>query len=98
MLARSKFRNCQEVKVYDPVMIFHSLLSFLRPNGLRPVLLALGLCAFAHAQASPQSSAGGDWTRVPGTEWERAKPETLGYSSARLKRFEAGSRSSRRLP
>ena len=22
--------------------------------------------------------------RVPGTEWERAKPESLGYSSARL--------------
>jgi len=36
------------------------------------------------AQALQQNSQANDWMRVPGTAWERAKPESLGYSSARL--------------
>ena len=39
----------------------------------------------ARAQTESQPAAqNDDWTRVPGAEWERAKPESMGYSSARL--------------
>jgi CubicO group peptidase (beta-lactamase class C family) len=43
-------------------------------------ILATGI---ASGQASPQSPAS-DWTRVPGADWSPVKPESVGYSSARL--------------
>jgi len=36
------------------------------------------------AQVSQQKPQDNDWTRVPGVEWERVTPESMGYSSARL--------------
>jgi|ERR1017187_7134573 hypothetical protein len=40
--------------------------------------------AAALAQTPSPSPGADDWTRVPGVDWERAKPESMGYSSARF--------------
>ncbi len=47
------------------------------------LLLLAGAAAFGQqAPAAPPAIT--DWNRVPQAEWERAQPESLGYSSARL--------------
>jgi CubicO group peptidase (beta-lactamase class C family) len=48
------------------------------------IALVLSCTVEPWAQASQQNPQANDSMRVPGTEWERAKPESLGYSSARL--------------
>jgi CubicO group peptidase (beta-lactamase class C family) len=48
------------------------------------IALVLSCTVEPWAQALQQNSQAKDLMRVPGTEWERAKPESLGYSSARL--------------
>jgi CubicO group peptidase (beta-lactamase class C family) len=55
---------------------------------LAPVLYAvllppLTLCSFAQ-NAAPAPANNEDTSRVPGVEWEHAKPESMHYSSARL--------------
>src|SRR6267378_2780913 len=47
------------------------------------LLVPLNGPSAASAQ-TPQDSASNDWKRVPGAAWDHAKPESLGYSSARL--------------
>jgi CubicO group peptidase (beta-lactamase class C family) len=41
------------------------------------------------AQASEKDSSASDWTRVPGADWVRVKPESVGYSSIRLEALRA---------
>jgi len=64
----------------------------LRPSAFRALtchifcwllLVPLNGPSAASAQ-TPQDSASNDWKRVPGAAWDHAKPESLGYSSARL--------------
>ena len=53
-------------------------------------LLTFLLAGAAPAQTpQPESAADTDWTHVPGAEWESAKPESMGYSSARLEALRA---------
>src|SRR5579864_710780 len=47
-------------------------------------LLVVATCSVAQTQPQPSAPANDDTTRVPGAEWERAKPESMHYSSARL--------------
>jgi CubicO group peptidase (beta-lactamase class C family) len=64
-------------------------------TGLRPVifrairqsvswLMLLVLPGIALAQAPLAHENENDWSRAPGADWERAKPESMGYSSPRL--------------
>src|SRR5882762_8899122 len=55
------------------------------PFLLFALIVTLGILAtgIASGQAPPQSPPS-DWTRVPGADWSRVKPESVGYSSARL--------------
>jgi CubicO group peptidase (beta-lactamase class C family) len=57
------------------------------------ILCLLFVCSTAITQTeSPQPSADtkqADTTRVPGVEWELAKPESMGYSTARLEALRA---------
>jgi CubicO group peptidase (beta-lactamase class C family) len=68
--------------------------ALLQPRS-RPVLFRLRLLFFAGAAASaqksssPEAPAETDWTRVPAVDWERAKPEAMGYSSARREALRA---------
>jgi CubicO group peptidase (beta-lactamase class C family) len=55
-----------------------------RHVGLWPLVVILNISVMVFAQSSPQTSAANDWMHVPGADWERAKPEAFGYSSARL--------------
>ncbi len=49
------------------------------------LFLTLALCvSFSQTQSSSAAPSSDDTTRVPGVEWEQAKPGSLHYSSARL--------------
>jgi len=53
-------------------------------------ILTFILRAAVVAQTSaPAPPASGDTSRVPGDEWERAKPESMGYSTARFEALRA---------
>ncbi|HEV7395305.1 MAG TPA: serine hydrolase [Pyrinomonadaceae bacterium] len=69
---------------FRSVFLCHGISAHISLPFLLLIVALSGVVSAAYAQASRQDSPASDWTRVPGADWGRTKPETVGYSSARL--------------